>query len=734
MKRILFVTLLALVALGLSAEPAEGAERVKAIATRTSGPIRVDGVLDEPDWERAPPITAFRRIFVSEGEVPSESTEVRVLYDSERVYFGIWCGNQHAGSVRASLAPRDQILDDDHISIHLDTYHDLHRAYIFGVNPYGVQLDGILVGQDPDFTWDGVWDAETRRAPDGWTAEVAIPLRSLRFPSQGAGTWGLWMRRAITKDDEVCSWPLWRQENQGDIMLQAGDLEGLAGLRGGGETEIEPYAASLQSSTRTYDANADAYSPWSDHSDFQGGLDLRRALTTSLTANVTINPDYSQVEADAVQIDVNKRFPLFYPEKRPFFLDGADVFTTPIDLVYTRRIADPGYGGKLTGKQGRWRVGAIALFDDGGGSTAGIGARENDVPSMRGYFGIGRVSYDIGDNNSVGGLVTYHRRDSQDTIDGEGFNVVGAADTRFRLGPSLFFTGQFAQAHTQMDSLGPSASRTRFSDLAYNTDLKWADGVRYLDLYRNDLGAKFRAETGYLERVDVVTTGYEANYTFRPENRWLRSWEPQSNGDVIRDHDGTLQEWQIAGAIDWSFQQQTHLQTRMARVRERWLSREYDRNRYILVVDNTLYRPLAVSFDMTLEDGIDYGPTDAASFLGWQETYNLAVTVRPSPRLSSELTGTRERLSRSYGGEEIYDIWALGAKTTYQFSRRLYARLYPQYDTGLEHLDADALLGFVLHPGTVLYLGVGGDVDKVGSHHRPTQHTVFLKASYLFRT
>jgi len=172
------------------ARPVEALERVQVAATRASGSIRIDGRLDEPDWARATPLTAFRLIFVREGEAPSESTDVRVLFDDRHIYFGIRCGAHGRGSLRASLAPRDQILDDDFIAIHLDTYRDLHRAYMFGVNPYGVQIDGILDAGDVSLDWDGVWDAEATRDSTGWTAEMAIPLRTLRFPDRGPGVWG----------------------------------------------------------------------------------------------------------------------------------------------------------------------------------------------------------------------------------------------------------------------------------------------------------------------------------------------------------------------------------------------------------------------------------------------------------------------------------------------------------------------------------------------------------------
>jgi hypothetical protein len=748
MRRPVLVGFLTMTLLGSTATPAEGIDRPRVAAHRAAGRIRVDGVLSEPDWERTPPITAFRLIEVREGEAPSESTDVRVLVDDAHVFFGVRCWNRGPGPIRASLSPRDQILDDDHVAIHLDTYRDLRRAYIFGVNAYGVQLDGILDGADPDFSWDTVWDAECTRDSTGWTAEMAIPLRSLRFPAEG-GRWGLWIRRQITKRDEVCSWPPYRMGEAGAIMLQAGDLEGLDGLRGGGRAEIQPYAASTAFSTLVPDATGTGEA-WRHDRDRRAGLDLKYGLTSTLTANLTLNPDYSQIEADALQVDVNQRFPLFYPEKRPFFLEGAETFAAPFSLVYTRRLADPAYGGKLIGRLGRWQVGAIAARDDGGGSTDGIGARSDGGVARPGYFGIGRVICDIGENSTVGLLATSHTTDrlgvpvpagtGLELPSGTG-NQVLAADIRLRLGRSLFLRSQLAGSWSRADTLGNKdtlvtyayGTRHRFFDHASTVSAWWDDGTRYALVHQDYLGSDFRADAGFLERVDVRTSGYEASFRIRPENRWLRYIKPIGNGDVIRDTRGVLQERLLAGAVEWGLQQQTFVETRATHLEERWLARVYDRWRYSFEVANSLWRPLSVDLSGALEDGIFYGPSDSASYLGWQESYVLQATARPSPRLTSALSATRSRFSRSRGGAQVYDVWLLGARTTYQFTRRLYVRVYPQYDTDAAHLDADALLAYVLHPGSVLYVGVGGDLDGTGKRRRTTAQTVFLKLSYVFQ-
>ncbi|HEY6865728.1 MAG TPA: DUF5916 domain-containing protein [Candidatus Eisenbacteria bacterium] len=740
-----FAALCLAAALGAPGVPAAApAARVRIPVTRLEGTLRIDGRLDEPDWQRATPLTDFRLIFVREGEAPSESTDVRVLVDDRRIYFGIRCGAHGRGGIRASLAPRDQILDDDLVTIQLDTYRDFHRAYVFGVNPYAVQFDGILDGGDVSADWDGVWDAEATRDSAGWSAEIAVPLRTMRFPSHGDGVWGLWIRRQITRNDEICSYPLWRQAEQGDIMLQAADLTGLEGLRGGGRLEIEPYAASQVTSQRGPGEPPGALTPWASSHDNETGGDVKLAITSTLVANATINPDYSQIEADALQIDVNQRYPLYYPEKRPFFLEGAETFTTPIDLVYTRRMADPAYGVRLVGKTGPWRLGLIGVRDDGGGSQDGIGWGSTDEPSRPGYVGVARATFDIGSKSSVGVLLTGRRTDGYagavpaggpGAVSDGGGNAVAAADANLRLAQNLFFTGQLGASATRSDSLpyAGGTTSTHVTDGAYQAELKFADGTTEIEMLGSYLGPEFRAETGFLQQVDRRRAEMQADVMFRPQNAVLRTIQPIVDGYVLHDHTGTLQEWYASPMIDWEFQRQTHAHTMYVRKRERWFDQLYDQNRYILNLDNSYVRALALGFQSEVGDGIYYGATPAESYLGWTENYVATATARPSPRFTAELSATRNRFSREPWRSTVFDVWLLGAKCTYQFTRRLYARVYPQYDSGREHLDGDGLLGYVIHPGTVLYFGTNNGYDRIDGVTHATRRVYFFKASVLIQ-
>lgn len=699
---------------------ARAAERLVTSATRASGPIHPDGVLEEPDWVRAVPIRDFKLSLVREGEAPTESTEVRILFDEHAIYFGVRVIYRTGDRVHASLTPRDQITDADHIAMHLDTYRDRHRAYIFGINPYGVQLDGILNGLEPDFSWDGVWDSAARRDAQGWTGEMAIPFRTLSFPAGDSSAWGLWIRHQFTGRNEIATWPLYRNADQGDVMRQAGDLIGLALPHRSGRLAIEPYAAAAASGARDAGAiAAGAPAPWTNESDQNVGGDLQYRITSTLVANATVNPDYSQVEADALQIDVNQRFPLFFAEKRPFFLEAAETFTTPINLVYTRRMANPDFGGKLTGHAGHLRVGAIALRDGGGGSQQGIGAGSSGSPTSPSAFAIARTDLDIGEHTSLGTLTTFH-----DIEDGAR-NLVVAVDGKSTIGKSIYASGQLARSETDGDAgdIG--------GDNAYLGRIYYDDGTTHFGVKQTWLGSRFRTDAGFLQRVGILESVSSLIYNLRPKGAArYRRLAPQITFGQVHDATGRPIEHTLEVGSDIDLHGNTFIYAAYLGIRERWLSRDYDQDRAYVYVENTRWHPLTVEFETELGDGVYYGSTDSASFKGWTEFYNLTLTARPAPQLTSKLNVKHLRFAHRAFEGEVLNEWLVGANTTMQFTRRLYARLYPRWDVKARHLDADVLLGYVVHPGTVLYLGASTGIDRLAAHEHFTRRGVFVKASY----
>jgi len=726
----------AAVALSLCLLPsfAPAAERPSLSVAVASGPIRVDGVLDEPEWASAPVASAFLLMSPREGELPAESTAVRVLRVGDQLVFGIWC--QAKRTPHAGLVARDNVLDGDHIAVHLDTDGDGQRAYIFGVNPYGVQVDGILTG-DPDFKWDGVWDAAAKRGDGFWTAEIAVPFRILRI-SASHRPWRVWVRRELTAWNEVSSWPLYHVGQPGPIMLQAADLDGLDGARGGGELSVEPYVFGASNGTRDLLPGGGATS-WDDHTEKDAGVDVQAALTRSLVLNGTYNPDFSQIEADVLQVDVNRRFPLVFPEKRPFFLEGADRFQSLMDLVLTRRIFDPHWGAKLTGRAGGWNTGALVVRDDGGSSLLGSGyTPSNDSTFTRpGWYALVRPQLPFGEGSNIGLLAGGHWMDAAPPApaggpsEGKTFNGFGGLDTQLRLSAHWRTEGQLVGSGARVDSVGAAHPSQTFADWMGVWRLFYRDDARSLQVGARHVGEKFRDEIGNQDRVGVTYRHVNAFWDFFPEGGPLQRTAPIADALIVHDHTGRLELADITASQDFEFRRSAFVSAGYEHLEEHWLDRTYPEDRANLFAQWTAWRPLAMDVNVTLGDGVLFGD-ETTSTLAWLEQYVLNATARPGSRVTVVANVTRYRLATAPHGADFVAQWLVGVNATAQFTRRLSIRVYPQYDSNIQHLDANGLLSYVVHPGTVFYAGVnsGWDQDPVTRERRATARQFFAKASW----
>jgi uncharacterized protein DUF5916 len=727
--------LLAGVCMALLTGAAPAAERPTLVVPRASGVLVIDGALDEAAWRFASAASEFVLIGPREGQAPDESTTVRVLRDGERLVFGIWCQSKRAP--HAGLVPRDQVLDGDHVSLHLDTDGDGQRAYIFGVNPWGVQLDGILTGE-PDFKWDGVWDAATRRAPGEWTAEIAVPFRILRVSAKGR-PWRLWVRRELTAWNEVAAWPIYRVGQPGPIMLQAGDLAGLDDAHGGRELTVEPYVFGARASDRDLLSGGDA-SSWRDQTERESGVDVQAALTQSLVMNATFNPDFSQIEADVLQIDVNRRFPLTYPEKRPFFLEGADHFVSLMDLVETRRMADPDWGAKLTGRAGAWNTGALLVHDAGGATLEGSGYTPSDDRrlSRPGWYALGRAQLPFGQGANVGVLVGGHTQDEETggtpVRERTTYNAFGGFDSQLRLSEHWTTEGQLVGSTSRIDSAGVGRKPDPFSDWMGVWRVRFRDRARELHVGARHVGEKFRDELGTQDFAGVTWRQVGGWWDLFPNTGPLQRTAPIFDVLVVHDHTGRLELTNLQGSLDFEFRRSAFVNAGYLHVDEHWLSRTYPEDRAHVFAQWTAWRPLSFDLDAVAGDAVLYGATDASSGLAWAETYALNATARPEPRVTAAANVVRYRLSNGYDGHEYIALWLIGMNTSVQFTRRLSVRVYPQYDSHARHLAVNALLGYVIQPGTVFYAGVnsGWDEDLVAGTRRATSQQVFAKASWRF--
>lgn len=469
---------------------------------RVAGDVRVDGVLDEAAWRDALALELAYEVEPGENTPAPMATTCLVAYDEGSFYVAFRARDTEPGSVRARYGAHDGIEDDDAVSFTLDTFNDRRRGYLFGVNPLGVQFDATVdeTGAGTDATWDAIWASAGRITDDGFVVEVAIPFAALRFPSdRGELTWGFSAKRVRRRStfQRFSIHPVDRDVES--ALAQAVRISGLAGVRPGKSVELDPALTATRTDQR--DAVPDGALERGE-TETDVGLTARWGVTPSLLLDATVNPDFSQVEADAAQLDINNLFALYYDEKRPFFLEGAGVFADQLGAVYTRTVADPEWGAKLTGRLGRGSLGLLAardritnlLFPGLEGSS--LGALEQESSTA-----LARYRLDVGQGSTLGVLLT----------DREGHayhNRLLAVDGFLRLGPSDRLSFEAAASDTAYpDEVAASfgqpqgAFRGAASSLSYlHRAREWGWSV---DL--TQLDPEFRADAGFVSQVGMRT-------------------------------------------------------------------------------------------------------------------------------------------------------------------------------------------------------------------------------------
>ena len=447
---------------------------------RIEAAVVVDGQLSEPAWKQAAVLSGFSEYRPVDGQKASEQTEVLVWYSPSALHFGIIAHDSAAGSVRATNADRDNIDRDDSVRIFLDTFNDRRRAFIFGVNPLGVQEDGVQtegsfnagrmfgVNGSVDLSPDYQFDSKGRLTPDGYVVEIRIPFKSLRYPTTAGAKWGLNVLRKTQRTGREDTWTNARRV--ASFLAQSGTVQGIENIQRGVVTELQPFVTAASSGSRIDAKTFSRPSP-----DVNVGANLRLGFT-NMSVDATINPDFSQVESDAAQVTVNERFALFFAEKRPFFLEGIELFSTPNQLVYTRRIVDPIGGGKITGKVGKTGFALLTARDQ---STA------TDAWST-----IGRVRRDVGANSLAGATFT-------DRTSADGFNRVAAVDARVVFKKLYYVLGQAGSSWTER--AGATTQAPMFQVEFDRTARVWGFNYRL-----SGFGAGFDAQSGFVPRNNLV--------------------------------------------------------------------------------------------------------------------------------------------------------------------------------------------------------------------------------------
>ena len=509
------------------------------------GPL-VDGHLDEEMWLAAAVIDRFIQQEPSEGAPATERTVVRLLYDERALYIGVEAYDSRPDGVIATEKRRDspRLLDEDNFQIILDTFQDRRSGYMFVTNPLGAKLEQQIAEEGEggfrgnssniNLNWDGVWDVATRRTTEGWVAEIAIPMVTLRFPKADRQVWGVNFMRNIRRKNEQVFWaPIPKAYSLTRVSL-AGTLSGISGINRGMDFRITPYvlAGGRQERVETR----------FDGSGFNDvGLDVKYGVTSELNLDLTLNTDFAQVEVDEQQVNLT-RFPLFFPEKRDFFLENAGMFSVKsqgigrlADLFFTRRIGlangqpVPIVGGaRLTGKTGRHNLAVMDIQTQEAFGNPG----EN--------FFVGRYSRDILARSKIGGLVV-----NKEATGGASYNRTFAADTTLALHRNFVVNGFVAKTETPGVATG---------DMAGYFGAKWLSPSWRIDAEYSDFQDNFNAEVGFVPRVGVRTSKVHGEWDPRPGRWGIRQFDPMLNITYTTDQHNRLLTRQIHHMIGTYFE------------------------------------------------------------------------------------------------------------------------------------------------------------------------------------
>jgi hypothetical protein len=712
-----------------SAEPAK--KILRPVFTKT--PPKLDGVLDDEAWQSGPILEEdFVTYNPNYGEVLPQKTKVYAAYDLHNLYFAFYCQDSEPDKIKATMAKRDSAFTDDWVGVVIDTIGNKQYGYEFILNPLGVQADLYLknTGND-DVAPDWVWYSGGKLVEDGYIVEYHIPLKSIRYSNGKDVTMNVAFARRVSRTGMSGSWPkLEPSEGVFNQMTQIvyGELNSELKL------EILP--------SFTYSALLDRETPdkWSDADDSADfGIGFTYGISSTMTVEATINPDFSQVESDEFQVIVNQRYPLFYEEKRPFFMEINNVFNLAgtggdgnmYTAVHTRRIIDPDWGLKLQGELGSLNYSLLAAGDTWPGKAWDDG-EENPDEGKNALFYIGRAKLAIGGENYIGGIFT--ARD----FAGVSNKVIGG-DFNFR-----------AESHNVMGNLLYSTTNdgTDYDGvsltLGYNYSDKPFDASLLYEYYDKD----FRMDTAFYNRVGFSQImGYIGpNFYPDPEKvSWLKKINPFIWGYYLHDTVTEQDDYFYLFALRAYFTRQGWIRLDYREFQEYWINQSFTGAYFLGQGEISPANWLTVGGSVRFGDSIYYDTEDPLA--GKRRTYIVYADFQPNENLTQSFYYQRQEFDRADNGEHLYNVDIFRSRTTYQFNEYLFLRAVIQYDSSQDIVLTDLLASFTLIPGTVMHLGYGSlhnnlEWDKTNkewlcgselAEWYQVRQSFFFKVSYLFR-
>ena len=735
----------ALCTMGAAAGLGAATDEPPLVIRRTAGEIVVDGRLDDAGWRDAAPITTWHETRPGDNVEPKVANVAYLAYDDRYLYAGFEFADPEPGRIRAPLADRDNVPSStDYGGVIIDASNDGRTAQMFLANPRGIQYDAITSdAADEDSAPDFFWESAGAITESGWTLEMRIPFASLRYGESDPEQWGIMLYRNWPREFRYQMFTSRLPRDSNCFICNVRPLTGLAGLPAGSHFVIAPYA----NASRMSQPEAGLGSPLVDQGaegDF--GLDAKWLPNPNTILDATLNPDFSQIESDTAQIAANERFALFFPEKRQFFLEGVDLFSTPINAVFTRTFTSPRWGTRATGEVGDYTYTALVGEDRGGGSVIIPGANSSDFAAQdfESFVGVGRLRRDFG--RSFASLLVSARE-----IDGGGHNRVYGPDFRWQISDRDVISGQLLASDSRTPERPDLAAEWDGRGLSgHAAELWWHRRTGKWDVFvqGEDIADGFRADNGFVPQVGIRRGLGEIGRSFYPEDKPVSRLRLFLYNERTEDRDGRLilRETTPGFAFDARKDSFVRFEFRFDEVLgvEKTFDRHWVHYRFYFTPGKRFTR---IELTGNVGDQVDF----ANDRLGDGATVNLEATVRPTDHLELRLDATRRWLDVTdergvHGRLFTADVGRL--KATYTFNARTWLRAIGQWieterrpdlytfeiDDGDGSFSGSAVFAYKLNWQTVLYVGASDSQERdARGRLEPADRQLFAKVSYAFQ-
>ncbi|HQT90572.1 MAG TPA: DUF5916 domain-containing protein [Candidatus Kryptobacter bacterium] len=718
-------------------------EKYRITAVHIDREIQLTGKLSDPLWQSATPVELNYEIQPGENTPARQRTLVYVLFSSDRLYFGFRAFDSDPKAIRSHITDRDRMTDDDFVGVILDTYGTMQSGYEFFVNTYGIQFDAMRTSNNEDGSFDCVWYSAGNVNDTGYTAEMAIPFKSLRFAPDEKQHWMVEFLRNLPRDSRYqMTWtPIDR--NNPCILCQGGTIEGIQGIEAANNLELLPYAMAAQTGSM-----GDVEDPASEFTagPIKGrvGIGLKYAPSSDLVLGAVVNPDFSQIESDAAQISVNNTFSIFYPEKRPFFLEGADLFGTLASAFYSRMINNPLGASKLTQKSGSFSLAYLVAYDrespfivPGEEGSDFVGTSEKSLSNVV------RAKYDFGSESFIGGLFTSRNFSAA-------HNYMGGLDWNFLFAGNFYFVGQALLSDTrELNNLSIFDNQRHYGSTQYTAAFdgeQYGGGGMQADLKRNardysfDLSyvrvsPTFQAQDGFITSTNTRVLSYWHGYWVYLNNSIIENASLQTSSGLHFNDEGFLKEkWTMVG-LQLQLKGQTYVWVDFLPLNDEiFHSVPFGKiYRTEFTVNSNLSSTVAIYFNGSVGRFIYRADQPE---LGRGNNFWIETVVKPTDKLSADVSYARSRLWSVNDSHLFYDGYIVRGVFAYQFSSEFFVRLISQYDQFAKQIQVDPMISYKLNPFTVFYVGSNHGFAKFSLPYgvERTVQQFFIKIQYLWQS